>query len=175
MAHKKNKKPIQKPIQEQTLEEAVGLPTLDPDKPEGMAKIFAAGLVDPRPGGYPDKVYPNQQWALVQAWIPTSKLWWDLGLRWHPELATKWLKGGGQFGLAEIVDEPPPESKTITEIAEEFAGDQFGHMKAEIERIRDHGTAEEKEKMRRQLETSQAQMHALSKTFEADRLLNEGT
>lgn len=111
-----------------------------------MAWVFAAGVCDPRPGGYPKNVYPNQQWALKQSWEPTSKMFWDLGLRWHPEKATKWLAGGGQFALAEIVNERPDEP-SFEELAEQFADEQFAQMKAEIERVKDHGTPYEKKRL----------------------------
>ena len=124
-----------------------GIPEPNPTTPEGMAWVFAAGVCDPRPGGYPKKMYPNQQWALKQSWEPTSKMFWDLGLRWHPELQTKWLKGGGQFALAEIVDEPPDEP-TMNELVEQFAEDQFRQMKAEIDSVMKDGTPEQKERLR---------------------------
>ena len=172
MAHKKNKvrKAEVKPAEHQTIEEAVGLPVFNPNTPEGMAPIFSAGICDPRPGGYPEGIYPNQQWALIQSWIPTSRMWWDLGMRYHPELATKWLKGGGQFGLAEIVDEPPPSPATINEIAQEMAGTEYPKLLAEVERVRDHGTDAEKAALRRQFETGQSQMWALAKAFDPELL-----
>lgn len=117
----------------------------DPSDPKGMAWIFAAGVVDPRPGGYPKKVHPNQQWALKQCWEPTSIMWWDLGMRYHPELATKWLSGGGQFTVAEIVDEPPDEP-TNEELMKQMAEEQFAAMTADIERIKEHGTPYQKKR-----------------------------
>lgn len=168
MAHKKNKSKHVQPVEQKTVAEIIGLPVPDENKPEGMAFILGAGVVDPRKGGYPDKLHPNQQWALIQSWAPTSKLWWDLGLRWHPELATKWLKGGGQFGLSEICNEPPPAPPTIEEVAQEFVDDQFPNMMKEVERIRDHGTEVEKAQLRKQLETSQAQITAMAQNLEQE-------
>jgi hypothetical protein len=126
--------------------QVLGVHEPDPNHPDGMAWIFAAGICDPRPGGYPKKVYPNQQWALKQSWEPTSRMFWDLGLRWHPELATKWLEGGGQFALANIVDKPPIEP-TMEELVEEFSEDQFSAMKAEIDRIMNEGTDLQKKRL----------------------------
>lgn len=89
----------------------------DPKSPKGMAWVLGAGMVDPRPGNP-----PNQVMAIVQSWEPTSELWWDLGLRWHPELATKWVVPGtgGQFSVAEITDEKPEVGEmTLEQGAEE--------------------------------------------------------
>jgi hypothetical protein len=119
----------------------------DPEHPLGMAWWFAAGVCDPRPGGYPKQLYPNQQWCLKQSWEPTSQLMWDLGFRWHPELATRWLQGGGQFGLAEIVDKQP-EEPDMDELIEQFAEDQFEQMKQEIERVKQRGTPYEQERLK---------------------------
>lgn len=123
------------------------IPAPDPNDPEGMAWIFSAGICDPRPGGYPQKIYPNQQWALKQSWVPTSKMFWDLGLRWHPELQKKWLKGGGQFALAEIVDEKP-EEQPFDEMVKEFAEAQFRQMKAEIDDIMANGSEFQKKQLK---------------------------
>jgi hypothetical protein len=84
--------------------------------------------------------------AIIQSWGPTSELWWSLGLRWHPELATKWLKGGGQFQVADIVDEPP-EELTIEQGAEQvldLIGQDNPDFVNSIKRLRESGTAEEK-------------------------------
>ena len=118
----------------------------DPNHPKGMAWIFAAGICDPKPGGYPKKVHPNQQWALLQSWEPTSQMYWDFGLRWHPELQKKWPSGGGQFTVAEILDKPPNEP-SLKELAEEFAEDQFSAMKAEIDRVMKEGTPYQKKRL----------------------------
>ena len=88
----------------------------DPDHPKGMAFIMGAGFVDPRNG---KSFQDREPIALIQAWEPTSELWWDLGLRWHPELATKWIKGGGQFVVGDIVNERPVEP-SLEESAEEL-------------------------------------------------------
>lgn len=75
-----------------------------------MAFIFGAGMIDPRGNGK-----PNQPMALTQSWEPTSELWWDLGLRWHPELAKKWVVGGGQFSVGQIVTKQPEKLHTTVE------------------------------------------------------------
>lgn len=92
--------------------------------------------------------------ALIQSWEPTSELWWDLGLRWHPELATRWLKGGGQFDVGEIVDERP-EEKTVEEGAEEvleFLAKENPEFAETLKRIRSVGSEEEKQALLRELE-----------------------
>lgn len=124
----------------------LGVHEPDPNHPEGMAWVFAAGICDPRPGGYPKKVHPNQQWALKQSWEPTSRMFWDLGLRYHPELATKWIEGGGQFALGNIVDKPP-EEPDMKDLIDEFSEDQFAAMKAEIDRVMDTGTPWQKKRL----------------------------
>jgi hypothetical protein len=143
----------------------LGVHEPDPNHPEGMAWVFAAGVCDPRPGGYPKSLYPNQQWALKQSWEPTSRMFWDLGLRYHPELATKWLEGGGQFQLAEIVDKPPIEPN-LQELVEDFAEDQFGQMKAEIERILKDGTPQQKKRLRQRFRAAMQMNEQLSHMIE---------
>lgn len=118
----------------------------DPDDPAGMAFIFAAGFCDPRPGGYPKKIHPNQPLVLKESWEPTSKMYWDLGLRYHPELATKWVDGGGQFAVGRIVDQPP-EEYTNEEYAQQMAQEQYAQMVAEVERVKKHGTEFEKKRL----------------------------
>lgn len=119
----------------------------DPNDPKGMAFIFAAGFVDPRPGGYPKSLHPNQALVIKEAWEPTSRLYWDLGLRYHPELAVKWIDGGGQFQVGRIVDEPPDEPD-IAELAKEMAADQYQQMVAEVERVKAHGTPYEQKRLK---------------------------
>lgn len=142
-----------------------GIHDPDPNHPEGMAWIFAAGVCDPRPGGYPKKIHPNQQWAIKQSWEPTSRMFWDLGLRYHPELATKWLSGGGQFQLAEIVDKPP-EEPSLQELVEEFAEDQFSEMKAEIDRILKTGTEYQKKRLRQRFRAAMKMNESLAAMIE---------
>lgn len=123
----------------------------DPLSPKGMAFIMGAGFVDPRAG----KTWADREpIALVQSWEPTSELWWELGLRWHPELATKWLKGGGQFQVAEIVNEKPVE-RTLEQDAEEMlemlaAGNP--ELATNLKRIRDCGTEEERQALLKEFE-----------------------
>jgi hypothetical protein len=143
-----------------------GIHEPDPNHPEGMAWVFAAGVCDPRPGGYPKKIHPNQQWALKQSWEPTSKMFWDLGLRWHPELATKWLAGGGQFSIAEIVDKPPDEP-TFEELANEMAQEQFAAMKAEIDNIMENGTPYQKERLRQRFRAAATQSAQIAEMLES--------
>jgi hypothetical protein len=123
----------------------------DPKAPKGMAFILGVGMVDPRPGNN-----PNQPMAIVQSWEPTSELWWDLGLRWHPELATKWAVGGGQFAVAEIVAEKPDaEDISLEQGAEEileFLGEEHPEYAALLKRIHDAGSAEERIKLVKQYE-----------------------
>lgn len=105
---------------------------------------MGAGFVDPRAG----KTWADREpMALIQSWEPTSELWWDLGLRWHPELATKWLQGGGQFQVAKIVDEKPPEETTLEQDAEtvlEMIAADNPEFAVMVRRIREAGTDEEK-------------------------------
>jgi hypothetical protein len=123
----------------------------DPNNPKGMAFVMGAGFVDPRNG----KTFQDREpMALVQSWEPTSELWWALGLRWHPELATKWLKGGGQFSVAAVVDEKP-EVPTLEETAEElleFIGSDNPQFADMLRRIRSAGTDDEKQSLLRELE-----------------------
>lgn len=115
----------------------------DPDDPKGMAFIMSAGFIDPRAG----KTWADREpMALIQSWEPTSELWWDLGLRYHPELATKWLEGGGQFQVAKIVEEEP-EQRTLEQDAEEvldFISGENPGLAEELKRVRESGTDEEK-------------------------------
>lgn len=123
----------------------------DPDDPKGMAFIMGAGFVDPRAG----KTWADREpMALVQSWEPTSELWWELGLRWHPELATKWLKGGGQFKVAELVSEKP-EDRTLEQDAEEvldFLGSENPELAKTLKRVRDCGSEEERAALLREFE-----------------------
>lgn len=118
----------------------------DPDHPKGMAWVFGAGMVDPRPG---DR--PNQPMALTQSWEPTSELWWDLGLRYHPELAKKWLVGGGQFTVGNIVTKAPEKlHTTVEEGAEElleYIGQHHPEYAESLKRIRECGTDEERTRL----------------------------
>lgn len=124
-----------------------GIHPPDPNDPKGMAFIFAAGFCDPRPGGYPKNLHPNQALVVKQAWEPTSKMYWDLGMRYHPELATKWVEGGGQFTIGKIVDKMPDEPD-IEQLAKDMAADQFSQMLAEVERVKKHGTPYEKKRLK---------------------------
>lgn len=83
----------------------VKVPRPDPDNPEGLAFLMSVGMIDPRAG---KTIADRQPMMLIQGWAAQSRIFWDLGIRYHPELATKHLKGGGQFMVADIVDGPPP-------------------------------------------------------------------
>src|SRR5262245_12663019 len=124
----------------------------DPNDPKGMAWLMGVGMVDSRPGNW-----PNQPMALTQSWEPTSELWWALGLRWHPELATKWAVGGGQFAVAEIRDEKPDEAEmTVEKGAEEileFLGTEHPEYAEMLKKIHDAGTDAERAKLSKQYET----------------------
>lgn len=125
----------------------------DPNHPKGMAFIMGAGFVDPRNG---KSFQDREPMALVQSWEPTSELWWSLGLRWHPELATRWLTGGGQFAVADIVDEQPVE-KTVEEGAEEvleFIAKENPEFAETLKRIRAVGSEEEKQALLREFENN---------------------
>lgn len=128
----------------------------DPKDPKGMAFIFAAGFCDPRPGGYPKKMHPNQCLVLKESWEPTSAMWWDLGIRYHPNLATKWIAGGGQFTIGQIVNEPP-EEQSDEELAREMAEAQYADMVAEIDRVKKHGSAYEKKRLYQRFQQAGAQ------------------
>lgn len=116
----------------------------DPNSPKGMAFIMSAGFVDPRAGKTIDDREPM---ALVQSWEPTSELWWQLGLRWHPELATKWLEGGGQFQVSKIVKEKPVEPSLEEDANEviEFLAAENPELAKTLKRVRDCGSEQERQ------------------------------
>lgn len=126
----------------------------DPEHPKGMAWVLGVGMVDPRPGAN-----PNQVMAIVQSWEPTSELWWKLGLRWHPELATKWAIGGGQFAVADIVDEKPEDfgkSNDLKAKAEEVLGyiaEEHPEYAELLKKIKAAGSDEERAKISKQFES----------------------
>lgn len=100
-------------------------------------------MCDPRAG----KNYADRQPSmLIQSWKPTAELFWELGVRWHPELATKWLKGGGQFQVAEVVNEPP-EEMTLEKGAEEvleFLAESQPELVETIKNLRENGSEADK-------------------------------
>jgi hypothetical protein len=134
----------------------------DPNSPKGMAWLMGVGMVDPRPGNH-----PNQPMAITQSWEPTSELWWALGLRWHPELATKWAVGGGQFAVAAIVDEKPDQAQiTAEQGAEEileFLGEEHPEYAAMLKRIHSAGTDAERIKLVQQFDAELKQIMTLVK------------
>ncbi|WP_099021265.1 hypothetical protein [Mycolicibacterium palauense] len=94
---------------------------------------------------------------MIQSWEPTSELYWDLGIRWHPELATKWAVGGGQFQPAEIVDEKPAdaEPQTMEQAAEEvleMLADEHPEYAELLKKIHSVGSDEERAKFAKQYE-----------------------
>lgn len=124
----------------------------DPEHPKGMGWLMGVGFVDPRPGNH-----PNQPMALTQSWEPTSELWWELGMRWHPELATKWAVGGGQFEVAEIRSEKPEDDELTPEEGAEEVLEYIGREHPEhaemLRKIKACGTAEERAKLARKYNT----------------------
>jgi hypothetical protein len=128
-----------------------GIHPPDPNNPRGMAFIMGAGFVDPRAG----KTWADREpMALVQSWEPTSELWWQLGLRWHPELATKWLSGGGQFQVADIVNEKPVEP-SLEQDAEEvlqFIAGENPEFAETLKRVKECGSEQEKAALLKEFE-----------------------
>ncbi|MBB5167199.1 hypothetical protein [Mycobacterium sp. AZCC_0083] len=132
----------------------------DPNHPKGMAWAMAAGFPDPRGG-----TFSNQQLVLIQGWDSWSEQLWDLGFRWHPELQTKWVKGGSQFAVGTLVDEKPPEAATFEqecdEVLEMIAESNPGFVD-EIRRIRDSGTEAERTVAVSELQKNVADMMRLA-------------
>jgi hypothetical protein len=139
-----------------------GIHPADPNHPKGMAFIMGAGFVDPRAG----KTWADREpMALVQSWEPTSELWWELGLRWHPELATKWLSGGGQFQVADIVKEKPVE-RSLEQDAEEvlhFIAGENPEFAETLKRVRECGSDEEKAALLKEFEQNIQSIIKMSK------------
>lgn len=145
---------------------AVRVPPPNPDDPSGMAFIMSAGMVDPRMGKTLE--HDRQPMSLIQSWEAQSKLWWDLGLRWHPDLAIKHLEGGGQFSVAKIVDgpPPPPEPEMTVENAAERVLDllamQNPELASTIRRLKESGTEAERQEMLRKLGNEQQGLQSLA-------------
>ncbi|QSM01078.1 hypothetical protein SEA_NANOSMITE_33 [Mycobacterium phage Nanosmite] len=134
----------------------------DPNSPKGMAWVLGVGMVDPRPGNH-----PNQPMAIVQSWEPTSELWWELGLRWHPELATKWATGGGQFEVARVVTEKPDEDEiSLEQGAEEvleFLAEEHPEYASMLKQIHEAGSDKERIKLVRQYDNEIKRLMTLIK------------
>lgn len=117
-----------------------------------MAWLMGVGMVDPRPNA----MVPRQPMAITQSWEPTSELWWELGLRWHPELATKWAVGGGQFAVADIVSEKPEQLAQTTEQAAEeileYIASENPQYAEVLKRIRESGSDEERVQLVKQFQ-----------------------
>lgn len=119
-------------------------------------------MVDPRQGSH-----PNQPMALTQSWQPTARLWWDLGLRYHPELATKWAVGGGQFTVAQVVTKQPEKlHMTVEEGAEEvleyIAGISPEYAET-LKRIKEVGSDEERASLVKEFESEITKLLKLTK------------
>ena len=122
---------------------------------------MSAGFVDPRAG----KTWADREpMALTQSWEPTSELWWELGLRWHPELATKWLTGGGQFQVAKIVDEKPVKTSVEDDAEEvlEFLATTNPELAETLARVRSCGTDEERAVLLKEFESNIATLLKMS-------------
>lgn len=133
----------------------------DPDHPKGMAWVMGVGFVDPRPGKT-----ERQPMALTQCWEETSALWWSLGLRWHPELATKWSRGGGQFSVSEIVDKDPGPEQTLEQGAEEILealAEEHPEYAEMLKTIRQAGSDEDRAQLSEKFEGEIKRLLALSK------------
>ncbi|QNJ56837.1 minor tail protein [Mycobacterium phage Reindeer] len=135
----------------------------DPNHPKGMAWVLGVGMVDPRPSAPTDR----QPMAITQSWEPTSEIWWALGLRWHPELATKWARGGGQFEVAELLDEKPEEDEiTLEQGAEEvleFIGQEHPEYAEMLKKIHSAGSDAERIKLVKQFDTEIKRLMTLMK------------
>lgn len=129
------------------------IPPPDPNSPEGLSFIFSAGMIDPRSAMQGQRM----PMMLVQGWPLQSRLYWELGIRYHPELATKHLKGGGQFSVADIIDGPPPPPDapmTPEEAAEkmlDIVAESNPEFAAAIRRMKNQGETPEKARLREQL------------------------
>lgn len=154
---------------------AVQVPPPNPDDPAGMAWIFSAGMVDPRAGK--TLTHDRMPMLLIQGWAAQSKFYWDLGLRYHPELAIKHLRGGGQFQVADIVDGPPPEPEkemTAEEAAERILdviaqkNPQFAET---IRDLRDNGTDEQRAEALKKLDSERAGFQALMTYLEGNNVV----
>lgn len=136
----------------------------DPNHPKGMAWVLAAGFPDPREGSF-----PNIQLVLKQGWEAWSQQAYEFGLRWHPELQTKWVVGGGQFGVGEITTEKPPAEPTLEESCEEvldmIAESQPGFVN-EMRRIRGEGTEQEKAQAVSELRKNMVDMMKIAQYME---------
>ena len=77
-----------------------------------------------------------------------SKLLWNFGFRWHPELQTRWIEGAaGLATTANLVDQPP-QNDPFDEMAEDFLAQ---NNPALLEAIR-KTPAEERSQLLRKLE-----------------------
>lgn len=135
----------------------------DPNSPKGMAWICGAGIADPRVG---KSLKDRQPMAIIQAWEATSEMWWHLGLRYHPDLATTWLVGGGQWSVGEIVDTPPAPQPEITM---DWAAEKILEMVEEsnpefaktIRNIKASGTPEQRAEALKRLEAEMSGLQTI--------------
>lgn len=139
----------------------MGTSVPSPDSPQAIEFVFGAGMVDPRPNR------PRLPMILKQAWSAQAKLYWELGLRFHPELAVKHLRGGGSFTIADILDGPPPEPEpqlTDEQIAErmiDIVAQKRPEFAEKIRQLKENGSDEEKANALRALDNERAGMQAL--------------
>lgn len=114
----------------------------DLSKPEEMfAWIFAAGVPDPR-----GENYPNQPLIPPPCWPAFSKMLYEFGCRFDPELQQRWVSPArgplGPFTAAGSTDVKPDD------IAD-FVADQFPQV---AERVRNVQPDKQQEALREQAE-----------------------
>lgn len=98
----------------------------DPNNPEeAFVWMFAAGVPDPR-----GEKFPHQPMIPPQCLPVLSKMIWDMGGRFHPELQTKWVKPRSgvlmnfeAWGTTDVKPEQIQElAEQEPEVAEQIAG-----------------------------------------------------
>lgn len=101
------------------------------DPAEVFAWMFTAGVPDPRDGG--EGKFRNQPLIPPACFSALSKMLWDFGCRFHPDLQTKWIKPSDgafrNFEVWETVGVKPPE--VMPQVAA-MAADQYPEMAAAI-------------------------------------------
>ena len=98
----------------------------DPNNPEeAFVWMFAAGVPDPR-----GEKFPHQPMIPPQCLPTLSKMIWDMGGRFHPELQTKWVNARSgplanfeAWGTTEVKPGQIQElAEQEPEVAEQVAG-----------------------------------------------------